>query len=52
MLPPVGKFLRKLLCFRHVYRQSTSWPDVIVCIRCGHRKAGVVAGAPPRHKAS
>jgi hypothetical protein len=50
MLLPIGKFLRKLFCFRHVYRQSTSWPDVIVCTRCGHRKAGFVGGAPRRPK--
>jgi len=35
--------LRRLLCLRHDYRPSSSWPDVIVCRRCGFRKVGAVS---------
>jgi hypothetical protein len=46
----LAKVIRRLLCWRHRYRQSTSWPDVIVCIRCGYRRAGVVGGLPDERR--
>lgn len=40
--------LRQLICLRHDYRPSTAWPGVIVCRRCGYRKAGELAGPDDR----
>jgi hypothetical protein len=30
-------WLRRLLC-RHVWRDSTSWPGMVVCKKCGQRR--------------
>ena len=47
MRTPILSFLRRLICLRHDYRPSTSWPGVIVCRRCGYRKAGEVSRRDP-----
>jgi hypothetical protein len=46
MLKRLLALARRLTCLRHDWRPSSSWPGVIVCRRCGHRKAGETPGRP------